>query len=193
METMIVSCPHCRAKNRIPLDKKEATANCGRCHRSFSVSEAQRQGEQILTLRCSQCHVKNRVSVSRLHGGAKCGRCGAALQTETVWTSQPILVNEANFDQTVLQSPLPVLLYGWAPWCGVCGGTSPMVEDLAATTKGKVRVAKLNIDQNPNLASKYNIMSVPAFFIIDAGQIKEYLPGALPKHDLMMKLAHYIS
>jgi thioredoxin len=102
------------------------------------------------------------------------------------------MVTDANFEQTVLQSPLPVLLYGWAPWCSVCSGTGPQVEQLAAETKGKIRVAKVNIDTSPQLAARYNIMSVPCFFIFDGGQFKEHIPGALPKQDLMMKMAAYI-
>ena len=193
METILVTCSNCHAKNRIPLDKLNASANCGQCHQPLPMTEARKQSEEKLTLRCSQCHVKNRVPVFQLHSGAKCGRCGAPLQHEDLLSGLPVLVNEANFNQMVLQSPLPVLLYGWAPWCGVCSGTSPMVEELASETKSKVRVAKLNIDNSPNLASRYNIMGVPAFFIFDAGEIKEHIPGAIPKHQLMLKLAPFIS
>ena len=102
------------------------------------------------------------------------------------------MVTDANFDQTVIHSPLPVLMYSWAPWCSVCGGTSPMVDQLAGETKGKVRVAKLNTETNPGLASRFNILSVPSFFIFDNGQLKAHIPGAVPKHDLMMKMAPFI-
>ena len=102
------------------------------------------------------------------------------------------MVSEADFDRTVLRSPLPVLLYGWAPWCGVCGSTGPTVEALARETKGKVRVVKLNIDANPNLAQRYDILSVPAFFIFDGGELKEHIPGAVPKHELMLKMGRYL-
>lgn len=67
-----------------------------------------------------------------------------------------------------------------------------MVDQLSIETKGKVRVAKLNTESNPSLAAKYNILSVPSFFIFDNGQLKEQIPGAVPKHDLLMKMAHYI-
>lgn len=199
METMIVTCPHCHAKNRVPETKSDEPAKCGRCHQLLPKPDTQASkdfkghGNNIVTLRCSQCRVKNRVPVAKLHSGAKCGKCGAILQHEDVFSGRPLVVDEANFDHLVMRSPLPVLLYGWAPWCGVCGSTSPMVEELAADTKGKVRVAKINIDQNPNLASRYNIMGVPAFFIIDGGEIKIHFPGAVQKHELMMKMAPYIS
>jgi thioredoxin-like negative regulator of GroEL len=67
-----------------------------------------------------------------------------------------------------------------------------MVEQLAPETKGKFRVAKLNVDTTPNLSNKYNILSVPAFFIFDAGQLKHHIPGAVPKHELMLKMAAYL-
>jgi thioredoxin 2 len=193
MENTIVTCPHCGAKNRLPLDKTDTPAKCGRCHKSLITQHDNKKSNKTITLRCGQCRVKNRVELSRLHEGAKCGRCGAVIQHEDLFIGHSIVVDEANFNHTVMQSPLPVLLYGWAPWCGVCGGTTPMVEDFAADTKGKVRVGKLNVDANPNIASRYNIMGVPAFFIIDAGEIKEHIPGAVPKHELMMKMAAFIS
>lgn len=193
METKIVTCPHCQTKNRVPIEKSGEAATCGRCHQPLMGQDAGEQKNEILTLRCSQCRVKNRVPFDQLNAGAKCGRCGAPLQYENVLSGQAMAVTEANFPHLVLQSPLPVLLYGWAPWCGHCQGTGPVVEAIAAEQKGKLRVAKLNIDQNPNLASRYKIMGVPAFFIFDAGEVKEHIPGAVPKQQLMAKLNRFLS
>ena len=63
---------------------------------------------------------------------------------------------------------------------------------MAYETRGKIRIGKLNVDANPQLASKYNILSVPSFFIFDAGQLKEHLAGGMPKHELMIKMAAFI-
>ncbi|MFZ1984335.1 MAG: thioredoxin domain-containing protein [Desulfatitalea sp.] len=186
------TCAHCGAKNRIPLEKKEDVAKCGRCHQPLSPAREEAQAALTLTLRCGQCRVKNRVPEAKLHEGPKCGRCGAPLEHQEVLSGRAVMVSDANFDQAVLRSPLPVLLYAWAPWCSVCSGTGPMVEQLALETKGKVRVAKVNIDTNPKLANQYNILSVPAFFVFDAGQLKLHLPGAVPKHELMLKMAAYL-
>ena len=183
-------CLHCGAKNRLPEQKRDAVAKCGRCHHPLPHDVDTATGN--LTLRCGQCKAKNRVPAAKLHAGAKCGRCGAELAHQNILSGRPLMITDGNFEQTVLQSPLPVLLYGWAPWCSVCSGVNGQVDQLASETKGKIRVGKLNIDTNPGLAAKYHILSVPTFFIFDGGQLKEHLPGAVPKHDLMLKMAAFI-
>jgi thioredoxin 2 len=187
----IRTCVHCGAKNRIPPDK-EGTAKCGRCHQPLTPQSETEPAREKLTLRCGQCRAKNRVPAAKLDEGPKCGRCGAALEHKDLLDGRTVMVTDANFDAAVMRSPLPVLLYAWAPWCSVCGGTGPMVEQLAQTVKGKVRVAKVNIDANPKLAQQYNILSVPAFFVFDGGELKLHLPGAVPAHELMLKMAPFV-
>ena len=191
VETTIIKCPHCGAKNRIPVSGSISAAKCGRCHKPIEPQDHSTD-TGVLTLRCSQCRAKNRVPAAKLHAGAKCGRCGAALPHQDINTGRTVMVTDANFDQTVLQSPLPVLLYCWASWCPGCSSTGPQVDQMAYETRGKIRIGKLNVDANPQLASKYNILSVPSFFIFDAGQLKEHLAGGMPKHELMIKMAAFI-
>ena len=191
-DAYICSCPHCGTKNRIDNTNMDLTAKCGRCHESFSPQGCHKEVDPVLTLRCGQCRTKNRVPVSKLNASGKCGRCGAVLDHRDVYTGRTVVVTDANFHQTVMDSPLPVLLYGWATWCSVCSGINSQVEQLAAETKGKIRVAKVNIESNPEISSKYNILSVPSFFIFDAGKFVEQMPGAVPKHELMMKMAKFI-
>ncbi len=102
------------------------------------------------------------------------------------------MVTDGNFEQTVIQSPLPVLMFSWAPWCPSCGAIAPVFDEVARSAKGRVRVAKLNVDANPALAARFNILSVPYVFIFDGGELKESFPGGMQKHDLMLKMAHYI-
>jgi len=192
MGASIVVCRSCGAKNRIPPDKPPQDAKCGRCHQYLGAMPDQGADQQLLTLRCSSCRTKNRVPVAKIHEGAKCGRCGTPLPHEDLLTGRPVMVTDANFDQTVIRSPLPVLLYGWAPWCSVCGGINSMVDQLASEVKGKFRVGKLNIDTNPKLAGQYNVLSVPSFFIFDGGELKQQMPGAVPRHELMLKMASFI-
>ncbi|WP_083453725.1 thioredoxin family protein [Desulfatitalea tepidiphila] len=193
MSSSIVTCRHCGAKNRIPPDKPPEDANCGRCHQPLMGPSAQQGAESPkITLRCGQCRTKNRVPVSKLHEGAKCGRCGALLPHGDVLTGRPVLVSDTNFEHLVLRSPLPVLLYSWAPWCSVCSGINAMVDQLADEVKGKFRIGKLNVDANPKLAGQFNILSVPTFFVFDGGELKQHLPGAVPRHELLLKMAFYI-
>jgi thioredoxin 2 len=121
-----------------------------------------------------------------------CGRCHEPLPIKDVFLPQPVMVTDSNFDDMVLKSPLPVLLFCWAPWCPTCGTVAPIIDEFAHTTKGKVRVGKLNVDANPLIARRYNILSVPYLFIWDGGQLKESLPGGLQKYELMMKMAPYL-
>jgi thioredoxin 2 len=148
--------------------------------------------DRILTLRCSQCRTRNRVPAAKLNIEPKCGRCGSPLDFRHIDSGRPLTVNDGDFEQTVVRSPLPVLLYGWAPWCNICSGVDSTVNQLAYETKGRLRVAKLNIQTNPRLASEYNIMSVPSFFIFDGGKLCHHIAGAVPKHELQSQVARFL-
>jgi thioredoxin 2 len=188
----IVRCPICGAANRIPADKIGAVAKCGKCHAALPTAQNKTGTQDIFKMRCTECGAKNRVPAAKLDAGPKCGKCGALLKTGELFAPQPVMVTDGNFDTQVLKSPLPVLLFAWAPWCSTCMAVSPIIDEFASGSKGKVRVGKLNVDANPMLASKFNILSVPFIFIFDNGLMKESMPGALQKHDIMMKMAPYI-
>jgi thioredoxin 2 len=143
-------------------------------------------------VRCPGCRAKNRVPTGKVNEKARCGKCGAALETTGLFTGRPVLVNDRDFETVVLKSPLPVLMYAWAPWCGTCQSVGPVIDDFARDAAGRVRVARLNVDTSPALANRFHIMSVPFLFIFDNGQLKESMPGGLHKQEIMMKLAPYI-
>jgi thioredoxin 2 len=168
------------------------TAKCGKCHAALPADEKEARPEADFKIRCTECGAKNRIPAGRLAAGPKCGKCGAKLKTEELFSPQPVMVTDANFDSQVLKSPLPVLLFAWAPWCPTCGAMTPIIDQFAAESKGKIRVGKVNVDANPALAQQFSILSVPFIFIFDNGQLRESLPGGLQKHELMMKMASYL-
>jgi thioredoxin 2 len=192
MSTHIVRCPGCGAANRIPLAKIGVAAKCGKCHMLLPTDQNNAAAGEAFKMRCTECGTKNKIPAGKVNAGGKCGKCGSALKTEELFEPQPVMVTDSNFDVKVLKSPLPVLLFAWAPWCPTCGSVTPIIDDFASNARGKVRVGKINVDANPMLAAKYKIMSVPFLFIFDNGQMKESMPGALQNHELMMKMAPYI-
>ena len=191
-DAIIIKCPSCGAGNRIPAGRIGQPAKCGKCHTALATAQKENGSGSVLKIRCTECGAKNRVPMEKLNAGAKCGKCKAQLQTAELFASQPLMVTDGNFESKVLKSPLPVLMFAWAPWCPTCGSVAPIIDEFASTSKGKIRVAKVNVDTNPNLASKFDIMSVPFLFIFDGGHLKESMPGGLQKHELMMKMAPYL-
>ncbi len=112
----IIRCPNCEAANRIPADRIGVTAKCGKCHAEIPTDEKSAHPEDSLKMRCGECGAKNRIPQSKLKAGAKCGKCGSQLSTAELFAPQPVMITDANFDEKVLKSPLPVLMWAWAPW-----------------------------------------------------------------------------
>jgi len=188
----IIRCPVCDAKNKIPAEKIGRPAKCGKCGSELKSETGQTAAADVYLLRCTQCGTKNRLPGEKIRADAKCGKCGTPLQTEDLFSGEALMITDGNFEMKVIRSPLPVLLFAWAPWCPTCRTFLPVIDAYAAVARGRVRVGKVNVDANPGLASQYNILSVPFLFIFDNGQLKESMPGAMQQHEIMMKMAHYI-
>ncbi len=103
-----------------------------------------------------------------------------------------IKVNDKNFKQEVLESDLPVLVDFWATWCGPCLMVAPVVEQIAKKYKGKLKVCKLNVDESPETASDYSIMSIPTLAIFKKGKVADKFIGALPKEELEAAIKPHI-
>ena len=190
--SLIIRCAQCGARNKVPPDKTGLAAKCGKCGAVLKTDGQPAPSADVFMVRCTQCGAKNRVPGEKIQAGAKCGKCKALLQTEDLFTGEALMITDSNFEMKVIKSPLPVLLFAWAPWCPTCRTFTTVIDNYASVAKGRVRVGKLNVDANPGLSSKYNILSVPFLFVFDNGQLKESMPGAMQQHEIMMKMAHYI-
>ena len=102
-------------------------------------------------------------------------------------------VTDATFDQAVLKASGPVVVDFWAEWCGPCRMISPALEEISNSLNGKVTILKLNVDENPDLAMKYQITSIPAMKVFQGGEVKTSIIGAKPKFALEQDLASYLN
>lgn len=98
-------------------------------------------------------------------------------------------VNDANFESEVLKDNLPVLVDFWAPWCGPCRAIAPVIEELAQEFEGKVKILKMNVDENPSTPSKFGIRAIPTLILFKNGEAVEQVTGAVSKASLKQMLS----
>jgi thioredoxin 2 len=129
----------------------------------------------MLLLHCPACGATNRTPRAKIDQGLEpiCGRC----KTPLLVSNKPVTVTDATFAAEVERSPLPVLLDMWAVWCGPCQMVAPVIEELAAEMVGRVRVAKLNVDENPATAARFNVRSIPTLLVLRAGRELDRMEG----------------
>jgi thioredoxin 1 len=94
-------------------------------------------------------------------------------------------VTDSSFDGEVLKSPTPVLVDFWAPWCGPCKAIAPVLDELADDYAGKLKVVKMNVDENPETPARYGVRGIPNLLLIKGGQVKDQIIGAVPKGHLV--------
>ena len=101
-------------------------------------------------------------------------------------------VTDQTFEQEVLKSDVPVLVDFWAPWCGPCKAVAPVIEDLSREFEGRLKVVKVNTDENGKTATAYNIRGIPSLFLFKSGQVVEQVVGAVPKSTLANAINKHI-
>ncbi|MHB1687474.1 MAG: thioredoxin [Ignavibacteriaceae bacterium] len=101
---------------------------------------------------------------------------------------KPITITDDNFDTEVIKSDKPVLIDFWAVWCGPCRMIAPIVEELAVEYSGKLKIGKLDVDNNQQTSIKYGVRSIPTLLIFKGGQLKDTIIGAVPKAQIVQKL-----
>jgi thioredoxin 2 len=137
-------------------------------------------------LTCPSCGTGNRLDISKGPGlTPSCGRCGAPLAG---LDGHPVAVGEAEFERQVLQSPVPVLLDLWAPWCAPCRMIAPILDQIASEMSGRVRVAKVNVDENPGLADRLDVSGIPTLLLFRNGQEVDRMVGVRPKGEILRRL-----
>jgi thioredoxin 2 len=150
--------------------------------------ETQRQGgDDTVVTACSACGAMNRILRARLGDDPVCGRC-----KEKVFPRRPVKVTDASWKREVEDSPIPVLVDFWAPWCGPCRAVAPMLEALAGERAGKLKIAKLNVDENPHSAARFAVQAIPTMIIFRGPLEVDQIRGAVPKATLEGRLARLL-
>jgi len=144
--------------------------------------------ENGLIVLCPHCQARNRIPREKLGHRAKCGKCGVSFTTTDQYASSPVQVTDATFSREVLQSPIPVLVDFWAPWCGPCRMIAPVLEELSQEYAGRIKIAKLNTDENQTTAAQYRIQGIPTMLLVKNGQVVDSVVGAIPKQALTNKI-----
>ena len=102
-------------------------------------------------------------------------------------------VADDTFEHEVLKSSTPVLIDFWAPWCAPCRAIAPIVEELSATYAGKLKVVKMNVDDNPKTPSRYGVRGIPNLILFQGGEVKEQIVGAVPKAQLVKAISNVVA
>jgi thioredoxin 2 len=144
----------------------------------------------VALIPCPVCGANNRVLRTKLAEGVAplCGRCKTPLHRD----DKPLTTTDRTFAQDVDGSRLPVLVDAWAPWCAPCRMIAPVMDELAKELSGRLRVAKLNVDENPALASRFNLRSIPTLLIMKDGREVDRIVGVQPKANIVRRLAPFL-
>lgn len=143
----------------------------------------------FLIIKCKQCGAGNRVKSERLHLQPVCGRCKATLPPPWI---MPVYITDNNFREEVLESPIPVLVDFWSPKCRACAEISPTIDQLAYEFAGKLKICKINIDENMSTAVRFGVKAVPTFIFFRGGLLLDTMRGALPREAILGRIEKFL-
>ena len=132
-------------------------------------------------LRCRNCDTKNRVKLEMLSSLPRCGKCKSKLEIP----NSAISIEGNELSSEVLKETIPTALDFWAPWCGPCRMMGPILDDIARNYPGRIKVVKINSDENPTLSTQYGIQGIPTLILFRDGKEVNRLVGAAPKEHIL--------
>jgi len=183
-DSTIIQCSGCGTKNRVPKGRLRDKPLCGKCKAILK--------PETVIIPCSECGAKNRVVKALLDDKPKCGKCHAPLGAIPHF-SHPIPITDHTFDQEILAFPGPVLMEYYSPMCGYCKTLDPILDQLASEYAGRIKIGKMNIDQNPLTASQYDIMSTPTMILFKNGKQINKILGAVSKAEIENHLRYVLN
>jgi thioredoxin 2 len=139
-------------------------------------------------IKCPSCGTTNRLPPHRAGRKAVCGKC----KTPLLEAGGPVEVTDTTFSTEVERSTTPVLLDMWADWCGPCHMLAPTIDQLSSEMAGRVKVAKLNIDENPGTANRFGVRSIPTLLVLKGGKEIDRLVGVQPKQEIVRRLENVL-
>jgi thioredoxin 2 len=132
--------------------------------------------DDSVVYRCSSCGKMNRILRARLRDDPTCGHC-----KQKIFPREPVTVTDATWKTEVEESPLPVLVDFWAPWCGPCRAIAPVLQAIAGERAGRVKIAKLNVDENPHSAARFAVQAIPTMILFRGPLEVDQIRGSVPK------------
>ena len=145
----------------------------------------------FITVRCPACGTVNRASAERAGQAGRCGECRGDIRFPAR-TARPVDVTDASFDREVREAGYPALVEFWSPTCGHCIRMAPVLDELAREFAGRIKIAKLDVSANPRTASLFDVRGTPAFKLFKGGREAASFVGAMPKDELVHRLAAYL-
>jgi thioredoxin 2 len=139
--------------------------------------------QETIVITCGKCGAKNRIPTAKLHDRPLCGKCHAPLSVHGK-EGLAVQVTDGTFTREVLASTEPVLLVLWAPWCAYCRMLAPIAEKIAIDFEGRVKVAKMNVDDNKAVPAQYTFQGVPTMLLFGEGKLMDRMVGVLSKEEI---------